>query len=49
VAPSTGEGGKGLGLAIVKRIAELHGGEVTVESTPEQGTRVTLWLPQAGR
>jgi signal transduction histidine kinase len=49
VAPSTGEGGKGLGLAIVKRIAELHGGEVTVDSTPERGTRVTLWLPQAGR
>ena len=48
VAPATGEGGKGLGLAIVKRIAELHGGEVSVCSTPGQGTCVTLTVP-AGR
>ena len=47
VAPSTGAGGKGLGLAIVKRIAELHAGEVRVDSTPGQGTRVTLVLPLA--
>jgi signal transduction histidine kinase len=47
VAPSTGAGGKGLGLAIVKRIAELHAGEVRVDSTPGQGTRVTLVLPSA--
>ncbi len=44
VAPATGEGGKGLGLAIVKRIAELHGGDVTVHSTPGEGTRVVLSL-----
>jgi len=47
VAPATGEGGKGLGLAIVKRIAELHGGEVVVTSTPGRGTRVALSLPRA--
>jgi signal transduction histidine kinase len=47
VAPATGEGGKGLGLAIVKRIAELHGGNVSVRSAPGQGTCVTLVLPQA--
>ncbi len=47
VAPATGEGGKGLGLAIVKRIAELHGGEVTVRSTPGSGTQVMLVLPAA--
>ncbi len=47
VAPATGEGGKGLGLAIVKRIAELHGGDVAVSSTPGAGTQVTIWLPQA--
>jgi signal transduction histidine kinase len=46
-APATGEGGKGLGLAIVKRIAELHGGELSVASAPGQGTVVTLTLPAA--
>jgi signal transduction histidine kinase len=47
VAPATGEGGKGLGLAIVKRIAELHGGEVSVSSVPGQGTQVRLCVPAA--
>jgi signal transduction histidine kinase len=46
VAPATGEGGKGLGLAIVKRIAELHGGTVSVDSGPGRGTQVRLVLPQ---
>ncbi|MEP7300677.1 MAG: sensor histidine kinase, partial [Caldimonas sp.] len=45
VAPATGDGGRGLGLAIVKRIAELHGGDVAVESTLGQGTRVTTHWP----
>jgi len=35
----------GLGLAIVKSIATLHGGTVSIESAPQQGTRVTLSLP----
>jgi signal transduction histidine kinase len=47
VAPATGEGGKGLGLAIVKRIAELHGGDVRVDSEPGSGTQVTLSLPRS--
>jgi len=34
--------GSGLGLAIVKSIAELHGGQVSIESTVGQGTTVTL-------
>jgi signal transduction histidine kinase len=45
VAPATADGGRGLGLAIVKRIAELHGGDVAVESTLGRGTRVVLTLP----
>lgn len=45
VAPATGEGGKGLGLAIVKRIAELHAGRAEVQSTPPDGTTVTLVMP----
>lgn len=47
VAPATGDGGRGLGLAIVKRIVELHDGEVGVDSTLGQGTRVTMRLPAA--
>ena len=48
VAPATGDGGRGLGLAIVKRIAELHGGDVGIESTLGIGTRVTITLPVPG-
>lgn len=41
---STRSGGTGLGLAIVRRLVESWGGEVTVESTPGQGTRVRISL-----
>lgn len=36
--------GTGLGLAVSKRIAREHGGDLTVESTVEIGTRFTLTL-----
>jgi two-component system phosphate regulon sensor histidine kinase PhoR len=38
-------GGTGLGLAIVKHIAEVHGGKVTIESTPGVGSAFFLHLP----
>ncbi|WMW67309.1 ATP-binding protein [Nitratidesulfovibrio liaohensis] len=37
--------GTGLGLAIVHKIVEAHGGEVSLRSTPGQGTEVTFLLP----
>lgn len=39
-------GGTGLGLAIVKHICQLHSGRITVESTPEEGSTFTIFLPR---
>lgn len=37
--------GSGLGLSLVAKLAELHNGSVSVESTPNQGSRFTVTLP----
>ncbi len=37
--------GSGLGLALVRRLAELHGGSITVESQVGVGSRFVLTLP----
>lgn len=39
--------GTGLGLNLVKEIVELHGGRVSLQSEPGQGTVATLRLPLA--
>ncbi len=40
-------GGAGLGLALVNGIIGLHGGRVSLESEPGQGTRITCHLPRS--
>jgi len=45
-AYTTREGGNGLGLAIVHHcVVEEHGGQVSLESKPGQGTRVRMAIP----
>ena len=41
------EGGLGLGLYLARRVAQLHGGDLSVASAPGKGARFTLTLPVA--
>lgn len=38
--------GTGLGLSMVKSFVEIHGGKISLISTPEQGTTITCILPR---
>jgi len=40
-------GGIGIGLSIVKALVDAHGGDVSIESEREKGTKVTIFLPKA--
>jgi two-component system, cell cycle sensor histidine kinase and response regulator CckA len=40
--------GHGWGLFTVRSIVQQHGGDLQVESEPQKGTRVVIWLPRAG-
>lgn len=40
--------GTGLGLALSKAFVEMHGSNLTIESDPGQGTRVSFLLPRPG-
>jgi signal transduction histidine kinase len=41
-------GGPGYGLYLAKRIAESHGGSISVDSLPDQGSTVCLTMPAVG-
>ena len=41
---TTKENGSGIGLSLCKQIMHLHGGNITVRSTPEQGSEFTLFF-----
>lgn len=45
-ARSKETGGTGLGLSIARHVAENHGGRVSVESVPDEGSTFTVYLPR---
>jgi signal transduction histidine kinase len=38
--------GTGLGLPLARALTELHGGTLTIESEPRQGTTVSITIPR---
>jgi signal transduction histidine kinase len=46
--PARMAGGSGLGLSVSRRLARLLGGDVTVDSVPDEGSTFILTLPIDG-
>ena len=44
-----GASGWGIGLPFVKKVAQSHGGSVTIDSAPERGTTFTIDIPLDAR
>ena len=42
---STKKSGSGLGLALCREIVEAHSGSIRMESRPDAGIAVHIWLP----
>jgi PAS domain S-box-containing protein len=45
VPNESGVKGSGLGLSIARELVEMHGGQISVESEVNKGSRFILWLP----
>ena len=45
---SRSETGTGLGLSLARAIARAHGGDITVISSPGEGSTFTITLPKSG-
>ena len=46
LAPRDGDAALGLGLPLTRQFVEQHGGRVTLESEPGEGTTVLIRLPR---